>query len=109
MIKTNWLDDVAATRLLKVMENNSCDVRCAVNVLCSIVDEYFTAMNQDSQTDVTRRLALNYDAVSSQLLLVRNVLFDFERDLNAAYEGHDDWVESEREYLNAITRGIENV
>ena len=104
MITTSWMDDAAATRLLRVLEDRCLDYSSAVEALEGLVNEYMDAtLNDEGRTECSKRLDLRYDVVCSQMRLILNELLEFERDLTAAIDGNDYRVEYERKYLNEIT------
>ena len=103
MIVTDWMDDAAATRLLRVLEENCFDYGCAVETLRDLIDRYFAAyMNNEHRAKNCKRASENYDAICAQLRLICNQLLEFDRDLTAAIDGNDHQVTYERQYLNEI-------
>lgn len=103
MIKTNWMDDEAATRLLRVLEEDSMDYGCAVEALHDLVETYFDAgLNDKGRTECSKRVDEHFDAICSQFRLICNQLLEFDRDLNAAIEGSDSSITYERQYLREI-------
>ena len=103
MITTDWMDDAAATRLLRVLEEDCMDYGCAVEALRDLVETYFNAgLNDKGRTECSKRVDEHFDAICSQFRLICNQLLEFDRDLTAAIDGNDHRVTYERQYLREI-------
>lgn len=103
MITTDWMDDAAATRLLKVVEEHKTDFSCAVEVLNDLTNTFFqTGLNNEGRAECIKQAHLNYDTITAQLHLIEKELLLFDRDIEAAVDGEIQRVQYEQQYLNEI-------
>ena len=104
MIKSNWLDDAAATRVLDVMEQRAFALSNATEVLNDLIERYFCASYVgDKRRQCAEQASADYSSICAVLAMVQNVLLDVDIELDAAIRGDSTRLTYQLQYLSSLT------
>ena len=110
MIKSDWLDDAAATRLLAVMEERSFDLSNVTDVLDGLIERYFDASNAGEVRRKCKEQAhADYADICAVLAMVRHVLLDIDLEFDVAISGDDTLLRYRKVYIDRITKQPQGV
>ena len=104
MIKSNWLDDETANRVLNVMEERDFALSNATEVLNDLIERYFCASYVgDKRRQCAEQASADYSSICAVLAMVQNVLLDVDIELDAAIGGDSTRLTYQLQYLSSLT------
>lgn len=104
MIKSNWLDDETANRVLNVMEERAFALSNATEVLNDLIERYFCASYVgDKRRQCAEQASADYSSICAVLAMVQNVLLDVDIELDAAIGGDSTRLTYQLQYLSSLT------
>ena len=103
MIKSNWLDDETANRVLNVMEERAFALSNATEVLNDLIERYFCASYVgDKRRQCAEQASADYSSICAVLAMVQNVLLDVDIELDAAIGGDSTRLTYQLQYLSSL-------